>query len=150
MRAMAIAALLACACEGPSHAPDKQAVGSPTGRINLAARLAGPRERETLPDPQVWGPYVHCRRLHAEDHSAQADLERAFPGCSLSAWELDTCGTMAGAPMRFSLGIVEARTRERLCGIEINVGDDRMRLLVAAQLTFDRGVQLVQSFSVYR
>ncbi len=74
----------------------------------------------------------------------------AFPGCSLSAWEIDTCGTLPGGPERFTLGLFEARTRERLCTAEVRVGDEGMRLLVSIVLDPGPEESLVLGFTVYR
>jgi hypothetical protein len=150
MRALAGTALLACACATTAPAPEGAALDNPKGRIELAARLAGPSERESFPDPGELGPYVRARRLHAEDSAAESELDAAFPGCSLSAWELDTCGTLPGDPTRFTLALVEARTRLSLARSEVPIGGERLRLLVAIAFDHAPDGSLVLAFTVYR
>jgi hypothetical protein len=156
MRALAWASFLAClACRSAAipdtrAAPQAAARSSPAARIALVARLVAGSERESYLDPDEWGPYVRARRLHASDPAAQEELEHAFPGCSLSAFELDTCGTIPGDARRFTLGLSEARTRTPLARTEVRVGDEKLRLLVSVGLGLDQGVHFVESFSVYR
>jgi len=150
MRAAACAALLACACVGPRHVQDKAAVDSPAGRIEFCARLVASSEPESFPDPKDWGPYVRCRLLHATDAAARDELERAFLGCSLSAWELDTCGTIPAAPARFTLALVEARTRQSLARSNVLLGKERLRILVSIAFDHAPNGSLVLAFTVYR
>jgi hypothetical protein len=150
MRALASTGLLVCACATTAPAPKDAALEVPKGRLELAARLAGPSERESFPDPAELGPYVRASRLHAADSAAESELDAAFPGCSLSAWELDTCGTIPGDPKRFALSLVEGRTRLSLARTDVPIGGKRLRLLVAIAFDHTPAGNLVLAFTVYR
>jgi len=141
---------LGCASTPAPH-PPTQAVAyeARLQKIALPARLVAGNERESRSDPDL-GPYVCARRLHPADPAAESELDAAFPGCSLSAWELDTCGTLPGDPRPFTLALVEGRTRECLARTDLRVGDEHLRLLVVIAFDHAQDESLVLAFTVYR